>query len=428
MSKKKGNKKKFFVIGIIGLLIIAAISLVFLSGDKEIIIPVQAEKAQKRIITQVVTATGTINPVNQVKITPEVTGEIVALPVEEGDRVKKGQLLIKIKPDVYEAQKARSDASLKSAEAVLKVREAALTKDKAEYNRIKGLFEKGLASDSQLELAKASFLSSEGSYEAQKATVLQAKESLNEAVENLAKTAIFSPIDGTISQLNVELNETALGSGFSQGTHLMTVADLTEMEATVEVDENDVVLVAVGDSAKIEVDAFGERKFLGLVTQIGNSAISSSLGTQDQVVNFEVKIKLIELDKGLRPGMSCDSDIQTETKTDVISVPIQSVTARVIKNNKDKDTSDIKDKQLNDWGTEAEKPEEIVFVINNNVANYRKVEVGISNDTHIEIKDGLKEGELIVSGSYKAISKDLQDGSKVMIEGQNKKFNQTKQK
>ncbi len=433
MAKANGkkSKKKIIVFGILFLLLAAVIAVVVLSGNKEKIVFVQTEKAQKRDITQTVSATGNINPVEQVILRPEVNGEIVELPVEEGDFVKKGQLLLRIKPDIYIAQKKRAHANLQASKATLKIREATLEQVKSEYERTKGLFEKGLVSESELEKAKASFLQAEGAYEAQRSTVLQAQESLREAKENLAKTEILAPFDGTISELNVELSERVLGSSFSQGTKLMTVADLSQMEATVEVDENDVVLVSVGDTANIEIDAFGDRKFPGIVTQIGNSAKSSGLGTQDEVINFEVKIKLMELDPNIRPGMSCDAEIETETKTDVVAVPIQSVTARMPVKKKGK-ANDEKEENGNSSYRKARngkraKPIEVVFVVEDGKAKMLPVKTGISDDSYIEIIEGVEEGAEVVSGPYRAISKELEDGSKISLKSK-KKFSRRKDK
>ena len=425
MAKKNGRnkKKKIIVFSAIGLLVIIVVLLVAFGGNKENIIPVQVEEAQKRTITQIVAATGKINPIYELKVTPEVTGEIVDLPVEEGDLVNKGDLLIRIKPDIYIAQTNRAKAQLEAAKATLKIREANLVQVEAEFVRVKNLFEKGLASESQLEAARAAYLQAEGNVEAQKASIITAEESLKEAEENLAKTAIYSPIDGTVSLLNVELGERVLGSGFSQGTHLMTVADLSQMEATVEVDENDVVLISAGDSAYVEVDAFRDTTFLGLVTHIGNTAITTGLGSQDEVTNFEVKVKLVEVHPEIRPGMSCDADIETETVTNVISIPIQSVTARVIKDEKNENNPDSLDKAEQNENKPAyvDRPEpvEVVFVVENNVVKMKPVETGISDDTYIQILSGLNVGEKVVSGPYRAISSELEDDSKVIVRDRN---------
>ncbi|MFC2082162.1 efflux RND transporter periplasmic adaptor subunit [Bacteroidota bacterium] len=423
-GKTQKSKKKLFIFGGLGLLLLIIIILVIAGGDKEQIYSVQTEKVEKRTITQVVSATGKINPIEQVILRPEVTGEIVDLPVEEGDRVAKGQLLIRLKPDQYEARRNRAHASLQAVKADLKIRMATLDQVDAQYKRIQGLFEKGLASESQLEQSKSTFLQSEGAFEAAEASVMQAEESYNDAVVELAKTAIYAPLDGTISQLNVELSERVLGSSFSQGTHLMTVADLNSMEATVDVDENDVVLITVGDTADVEIDAFGDKLFLGQVTQIGNSAITSGFGTQDEVVNFEVKIKLLEIDDNIRPGMSCDSDIKTETKLDVLSLPIQSVTARTesSKNNGEEGEGEDEDAPQRKNAKDI-KPMEVVFAVEENEAKMIEVETGISDDTYIEIISGVSDEMEIVTGPYRAISKELEDGSKLMVQKKRRESN-----
>jgi HlyD family secretion protein len=419
-GKKKKSKKKVFIFGGIGVLLLALILIALFGGSKEEIIAVQTEKVIKRDITQTVAATGKINPEFKVPLTSEVTGEIVDLPVEEGDRVRKGQLLIKIKGDAYVAQQERAEANLQSADATLSMRKAELDKITQDYNRMKELHGKSLASDSELETAKSNYLSTKAQYESAEANVLQNKASLKEIIEQVKKTTIYSPIDGVVTKLNVELGERVLGSGFSQGTDIMTVSDLTNIEATVEVDENDVVLISVGDTASIKVDAFGDRIFKGVVTQIGNSAITSGLGTQEQVVNFEVRIKLLEPDDALRPGMSCNADIETETVHDVISVPIQSVTARSdfnLEQNQEGEDSDVKPANSK---KEDKKIQEIVFIVENNKAKKINVETGISDDNYLEIKSGLSGDENVVSGTYRAISRELNDNSTVRVENKGK--------
>jgi len=422
---KKKSKKKIFIFGGIGVLVIALILVALLGGSKDEIIAVQTEKVDKRNITQTVAATGKINPEFKVTITSEVTGEIVGLPVEEGDRVKKGQLLIQIKGDAYFAQKERAEANLLSAEANLQMRKAELDKITLDFNRMKELHTKNLASDAEMEAANSNYLTTKAMYESAEANVLQNKASLREIIEQVNKTTIYSPIDGVVTKLNVELGERVLGSGFSQGTDIMTVSDLRNIEATVEVDENDVVLISVNDTARIKVDAFGDRTFNGIVTQIGNSAITSGLGTQEQVVNFEVRIKLIVPDDALRPGMSCNADIETETVNEVISVPIQSVTAR----------SDMPPVQESDEDEEEKagvkpagnfsdnKIQEIVFIIENGKAKRVNVTTGISNDNYLQVLSGLNGDEEVVSGSYAAISRELNDGAVVRVENQNKSGN-----
>lgn len=423
MAKAKGkkSKKKLVIFGGIFLLAVVVILLVAFGGNNEHIISVDTEEVKERTITQVVAATGKIYPEFQIVITPEVTGEIVELPFEEGDQVNKGDLLIRMKPDIYIAQRNKAKATLESSEANLSVREALYKQYDADFKRIQGLFKKGLASASELERAESAFYQRKGELEAQKAYVAQSRENLKEAEEQLAKTAIKSPLTGTISQLNVELGERVLGSGFSQGTNIMTVADLTKMEARVEVDENDVVLVSVGDTAKIEIDAFGEKEFLGVVSQIGNSAQTTGFGTQDEVVNFEVKIAVELEGEMIRPGMSCDSDIQTETRKNVLSVPIQSVTARSEGFNEGKkDSTNTKadsvdtEKEEENSSVKKQTPKEVVFIVDETVAKMVEVKTGISNDSFIEITEGLEGTEKVISGPYRAISKELKNESKVI--------------
>lgn len=419
-GKQKKSKKKLYIFGGIGILILALILIALIGGNKEEIIPVQVEKVQKRDITQVVSATGEINPEFKVTITPEVTGEIVSLPVKEGYNVKKGDLLLKIKADTYLAARDRAEANLQGAKASLAMNKAQLDKLESDYNRLKELHAKGLSSDAELEASKSSYLSALASYDAAQANVSQMQAALKEAVEQLNKTTIYSPMTGTITKLNLELGEKVLGSGYSQGTDIMTVSDLNNIEASVDVDENDVVLVSVGDTAVIKVDAFGDKLFKGKVTEIGNSAISEGLGTQEQVVNFDVKIKLFSPDPQLRPGMSCNADIQTETRHNVLAVPIQSVTARnksEIKMEDPEENTAVKDEKKSI--TNGKKLQEIVFVVKNNKAKQVNVETGISDDNFIEVKSGLDVGQPVVSGSYRAISKELSEGSNVRIEDKN---------
>ena len=421
IGKQKKSKKKIIIFSTIGVLVIALALIAFLGGKRDEIVPIQIEKASIRTITQSVTATGTLDPEFKVVITPEVTGEIVELPVKEGDFVKKGQLLIKIKSDAYRAQVQQSEASLNSAKATLSMNKAQLDKVTADYNRTKQLRAKNLASDSDLETAKSTYLSAKGAYEGAQAQIQQMQAALKVQLDQLSKTTIYSPMTGTVSQLNVELGERVLGSGFSQGTNVMTISDLKSMLAVVDVDENDVVLVSPGDTARIKIDAFGDKVFKGIVYQIGNSALTTGTSTQDQVVNFEVKLKFLDFDNNFRPGMSCNASIETKTLNNILSVPIQSVTAR-------SNMSEAKQAQNTGQDNQAKKKEngnkiqEIVFVVNKNKAKAVNVKTGISDDNYIQIIDGLKQGQEVVTGSYKAISTDLHDGSDVKVESKSKMY------
>ena len=418
-GKTKKSKKKLFIFGGIGLLLVILLVVAFVGGNKEEIVSVQTEKVEKRTITQTVAATGKINPEFKVVINPEVTGEIIQLPVKEGDLVKKGDLLIRIKGDQYVAQNERLEANLQSAKANLKMREAELTKVELDYNRIKELYSKGLSSDSELETSRSNYLSTKAAYQAAEANVAQSEASLKEIMDQISKTAIRSPMDGVVTKLNVELGERVFGAGFSMGSDIMTISDLRNIEAVVEVDENDVVLVSVGDTATIKVDAFKDQEFAGIVSEIGNSANTTGLGTQQEVVNFEVKIKLIDPKNSLRPGMSCTADIETETIENVLSVPIQSVTTRSDMPQMGQPSEDGEEDgiiQVKTEKKETSKPKEIVFIIKDGKAKSVEVETGLSDDNYIAVAKGLEGGEVVVSGSYKAISRELNDGLQVRVE------------
>lgn len=414
MAKPKKNKtKKIIIFSVIGALLIAVIAIVLVKGNKDEVITVQTEKVSRRTVTQTVTATGKIDPEFKVIITPEVTGEIVSLPVKEGDFVKKGTLLVKIKQDTYLAAKQRAEATLKAAKSNLSMKKAELDKITADYNRIKELHAKKLSSDSELETAKSNFLSYKAQLESAEQSVIQTDASVKEANEQLYKTTIFAPIDGIVTQLNVELGERVLGSGFSQGTNIMTVADLSKMVAIVNVDENDVILTSMGDTARVKVDAFGDRKFTGVIYQIGNSAKETNAGTQNEVINFEVRIRLTDPEKNLRPGMSCNAEIETETKANVLTVPIASVTARTEFKPMEEQGEVL---QTQKEQKNNNKPAEIVFLVSGNKAKTVQVKTGISDDNYIEVSSGLQGGEEVVSGSYRAISRELKDGAIVKVE------------
>lgn len=401
-NSNKKSKKKALIFSGIGVVLIILIVLVVLGSKKEPVITVQTETVIRRTITQIVTATGKIYPEVQVTITPEVSGEITALPVKDGQRVRKGQLLLKIKPDFYDAIRDQAAAGLASSRA-------SLSRSESEYKRMKDLFAKGLVSESELEQARSQ-------YEITKAQHEQADASLKQTTENLRKTTIYSPMDGTVSELKVELGERVLGTSQFQGTTVMTIADLSRMEARVDVGENDVVLISLGDTARVEVDAFPERKFVALVYEIANTAKTKGLGTQEEVTNFEVKIRITDKNAPLRPGMSMTSTVETETKQNVIAVPIQSVTTRSPKEEKVEESEEGDQPSLPERQKKEVKVKEVVFVVDNGVAKTMSVKRGIADDSHVEILEGLEEGKEVVSGSFKAISRELEDGSKVKVD------------
>ncbi|MBA4312551.1 MAG: efflux RND transporter periplasmic adaptor subunit [Chlorobiaceae bacterium] len=410
MANNKKSKKKIIIFSIIGVLLIVVTLLVVLGTKREPVFTVQTEKVAKRTITQTVTATGKIYPEVQVIITPEVSGEIIALPMKEGTKVNRGDLLLKIKPDIYMAMRDQASSGVASAKARLQQVDA-------EYKRSQELSAKGLISASELEQSKMSF-------EVAKAQFEQADAQLKQSNESLSKTSIYSPMVGTISDLKVELGERVLGTSQFQGTTVMTVADLSRMEARVDVGENDIILISIGDTARIEVDAIQDKKLVGIVYEIGNSAKTKGLGTQEEVTNFEVKIRIIDKDVILRPGMSMTATVETETKKNVLTVPIQSVTTRAMDKSKDKKASeDGEDMAATDSRIKqkAEKVKEIVFIADNNVAKAVEVKRGISDDSYTEILSGLEENKEVVSGSYKAINRELEEGVKIKIDNVKKK-------
>jgi len=401
---KNQKKKKIIIFSTIGIALLILIVLVIIGSKRDPVITVQTEKVQRRTITQIVSATGKIEPETKVKINAEVSGEIIDLPVREGQRVRKGQLLVRIKPDAYQAQFERAQANLAMAEANLR-------KAEADYKRIIELYSKKLISDAEKDIAEASYQSAKATYE-------QAFASVKEARETLLKTSIYSPMDGVVSQLLSEVGERVSGSTFMQGTEIMTVADLSRMEARVEVGENDVVLVSKGDTARIRIDAYPDREFVGIVSHIANTAKTRGTGTQDEVINFEVRI-LINTPEGiqLRTGMSMSADIETETHQDVTAVPIQCVTIRLPKKGEREEIREG-DVQL-DLGSKKNKEnlQEVVFVVKNGIAKTCPVKRGISDNVYVELVGANDlEGQEVVVGPFKAINRDLQDGSRVKID------------
>jgi HlyD family secretion protein len=409
-GNNKKLKKRIIVFSIIGVVLVALTLLVVLGSRRETVYTVQTEKVERRTIVQMVTATGKIQPEVQVKINAEVSGEIIDLPVREGQRVRRGQLLVRIKPDAYQAQVER-------AEAALGIARANLARAEAEFKRISELFAKRLVSEAEMDIARAAYKSAEASH-------AQALASVKEARETLAKTSIYSPMDGVVSQLRSQLGERVSGSTFTQGTEIMTIADLARMEARVDVGENDVVLVSVGDTAYVEVDAYPGRQFLGRVSQIANTAKSRGLGTQEEVVNFEVRILLdAPKDVEFRPGMSMTADIQTDTRYNVLAVPIQSVTVRMPKEEEKKQQDEeVREGEAQFMTRHAarrrdeEKLQEVVFVVSDGTIRSATVKRGISDDVYVEIVDGLLGGEEVVSGPFRAINRELEEGSKVKVD------------
>lgn len=410
------RKRRLFVLIGIAILILASVVAAVLSGGREKVVAVQVEKVGRRDITQIVTGTGKIQPEVEVKISAEVSGEIVEMPVKVGQNVRKGQLLVKIKPDFYVARKEAMEASLKSALAQLEIAKANLLKAESEFKRAEELYNKKLISDAEYENARTSYNVTKAQYASASSVVEQARASLRQAEEDLAKTVIYSPIDGIVTQINAEVGERVVGTSQMAGTVIMVVADLSKMEARVDVSEVDVVHVSIGDTAILSVDAFPERKLKGVVYEISNAAKTKGFGTQEEVVNFEVRIRILDKDVALRPGMSVTADIETEKRFNVIAVPIQAVTVRSLKKNKP--VKDVPNESGSDGSGKNSKDDmvEVVFVVENGVAKMVPVKRGISGEMYVEIVEGLKGDEQIVVGSFKAINRELEDGVKVRVQ------------
>jgi HlyD family secretion protein len=385
---------------------------------KAVTVKVAVENAEKRTIVETITANGKIQPEKEVKITPDVSGEIVELTVEEGDHVEKGQLLLRIKPDVYISQRDRSMAAISSARARLAQSEAQFIQAELSFDRTKQLYSEQTISKSEYEQAQASYSVAKAEVDAAKYSVISAEASLKEANENLVKTSIYAPMTGTVSMLLVELGERVAGTGMMAGTEMLRVADLSRMEAQVEVNENDIPRVKLGDTATIEVDAYVDHKFQGIVTEIASSAKTTGVSA-DQVTNFDVKILVLPVsykelsEKGfehpLRPGMSATVDIQTETKEGIIAVPIQSVTTRT-------DTTKVVQT------TTDEDIRTLVFITDGERALAKDVKTGIQDNSYIEILTGVSEGDRVISAPFSAISRKLADSTLIEIVSKDKLF------
>ncbi|SMO51313.1 HlyD family secretion protein [Saccharicrinis carchari] len=412
---KKNILYPLIALAIIIIALIAGKKLGWIGGEFQL--KVMVEQAEPRTLTELITANGKIKPEVEVKVSSDVSGEILELTVKEGDEVFNGQILAKIQPDIYQRHLEKMQASLRSAEANLAQAEAQLQQKELSFNRNKTLWEQQTISESEYELALSDYNIAKASAEASKAALRNAKASLNEAKDNLTKTTIYSPMDGTVSRLNVEKGERVVGTAQFEGTDMMTIANMNNMEVVVDVNENDIIRVSSRDTALIEVDAYLDRKFKGLVTEIANSAKSEGTSA-DQITNFEVKVLILpqsyrELiqEKGenfypFRPGMSATVDIQTNTRADVLSVPIQSVTTRA-----DTTTINTKDKDLN----QEDDKTEVVFVVKEGRVEQRNVTPGIQDTRHIEIIEGLKEGEEVVTAPYSAIANKLKHNDPVEV-------------
>ncbi|MDG1916787.1 MAG: efflux RND transporter periplasmic adaptor subunit [Flavobacteriales bacterium] len=389
---KKKERRSMRISGIslfvLGLLLLIAKSAGWISSEEGI--SIQTTLVDQKTIIQTVSASGKIQPEVEVKISPDVSGEIVQLYIMEGDQVEKGDLLLKIKPDTYQSILDRSKAALNTSKSALAKAKAQLIESQANFNRNQTLFNKGTISQSEFEKVQASYTVAQLNVEDGEYAVTSAEASLKEAQENLNKTNIYAPISGTISRLNVELGERVVGTAQMAGTELLRLANLNRMEVAVEVNENDINSVNLGDTAIIEVDAFLGEKYKGLVSEIANSANVTG-ASADQVTNFEVKVRIIKA-VNFRPGMTATVDIQSQRAKDVLALPIQAVTTR-------KDTAG------------GDEKIECVFEYQEGIAKMIVVQTGIQDDEYIQILSGVKDSMEIVKGPYSAVSRLIKDGS-----------------
>jgi len=415
MSKKK------IIIGAV-IIVVVIIIIIALSGNKggDSATAVQTEKAGTLKIVETVTATGRIQPITQVKISADVAAKITNLFIEEGDWVEKGNLLVQLDRERFLAAVEQAEANFRSTEANALLAKENKLKAEKDYARTKELFEKNLESQALLDQAYATAQVEKARYKSMLELVDQAKATVKQAQDQLSKTTIYAPMAGTISVLNKEVGEIALGSQFQEDV-IMIISNLKGMEALVDVDENDIVTVSVGDSAKVEVDAFPDKIFTGEVREIASSAKISGSGTTDQKTDFEVKISILDAGTELRPGMTASADIITEIKENALGVPIQCVTVRTPDQLKrGKPVEEGADTEIDSTAVEEYVPDSdgfvpVIFIVEDGVAKAKQVKTGIQSETHIEILEGMAEGDMIVTGSYRVISQTLQNNSSVVV-------------
>jgi HlyD family secretion protein len=429
--KRRSTRKRQIIVGAVGFLVLWLIVSILLS-KREKPIPVTTEKAVRKTILQTVSATGKVQPETEVKISPEVAGEIIELPVADGMGIKKGDLLVKIKPDSYKALLEQQEAAISAAKATNLQQKATMLKTEQDLKRAEDMYAKKTISIQEYNNAQAASDVAKNTFESSLHEIERAQAGSSQARDQLSKTTVYSPINGTVTILNSKLGERIVATGQFAGTEVMRVADLSRMQAVIDVNENDVPNVKIGDKANVKIDAYGDRQFRGTVAQIGNTGKTTGSGTQEEVTNFEVKINLEREDVLLRPGLSCTADIETNMVKDAVAVPMQAVTIRTGDSNlspeeieKKKLKSAARDKGDNNADyvnerqekaaqrEEREKLAKVVFLKRGGKAQSVKVTTGISDDTYMEIKTGVQPGDEVISGSYSAISRKLKDGAKV---------------
>jgi len=450
---------KWILIGLGGLIVLLIILSKAGAFGKDEGLKVTAEKVQKRTITEIVNASGKIYPEDEVKVSPDISGVITELTVQEGDTVKRGQLLARIDPDVYNIQRSQAasgvaqsqaqvssvQAQVSNAQAALDALDAQMEQAQKAYDRSKKLFDDKVISRSEMDAAETTLRSAKANYNAAKegirstqanvqsarANVQTAQASLQKANKDLSRTAIIAPRDGVVSLLNVKMGESVSGNSFTVGTEILRIADMSKIEIRVDVGENDIPKVKLGDSALVEVDAYSDRKFKGIVTQIASSnngaaAQSALSNATNDVTQYKVYIRILPesyadlLGKGtfpFRPGMSANADIQTKTHKNVLSVPINAVTTRDKSDSTDKAVTKKKDESdVKPTSSLEDELEVVVFIIDKaGKVSKANVKTDIQDINNIEITEGLKEGDLVVTGPYDVVSKTLKVGKQVKV-------------
>lgn len=441
MAKKKSSTGKLLMwTGILVVLFVGGgliLKFTGVIGDTNDAVEVETATAKLKTITQLVSASGKVQPEIEVIIRPDVSGEIIELPIKEGDFVRKNDLLVRIKPDIYQARIDELNASLLTQKARLEQTRASLIQAEAAYKRDRQLYEKDVISESDYIQTKSNWDAQKASLKAAEYQVQSAEAQLKQAKEELEQTVIRAPQDGTVTGLGVEEGERVLGNSQMAGTEMLRVSLLDRMEVLVEVNENDIVNVSPGDTTRIEVDAYPERQFDGVVTEIANSARTTGGGTNEQVTNYQVKVRIVTphnlnmtgeqlvrsetaetpeetFTPNFKPGMSATVDIETQTAVNVVSVPIQAVTVRDFADDKS-DSTGSEDNNSDELFVKKEDIRKVVFVVEEGVANRYEVETGISDNSHVQILSGVEAGQEIVIGSYRTLSKTLENGDKVEI-------------
>ncbi len=411
MARKKKTFRKWFLLAVV-LFVVGGLFLFARSRGEEGI-EVSIETMERGDITSIVTATGRVHPQTEVVISSEVPGEIIELPIRDGSPVEKGDLLVRVNPDTLEAQVKQREASLAGTRAVNAQQKAEMLQAELDLKRIRDLQEKDFATEEELDRTQTALAVRRAAHESGQHEIERQEMQLQEAREKLAKASIYSPMKGTVIALSAEVGDRVVGTGQFEGTEIMRVADLAAMEVKVDVSEADIVHVKMGDRAEVEIDALPDEPFSGVVSEIANSALTTGARSREEVTTFAVTIDLENPGRKLRPGMTATADIETETVTGVVKAPLGSVVVRPRSELSDpsdrSDSSDSSDRS--DSSDPSDNRVRVVFVAKEGKAELRKVETGIADRDFMEIKEGLSAGDRVITGSYRALTRELEDGS-----------------